>query len=85
MEVIYSVEAQEDIRFWKKAGDKKIMSRISSLIKSIEQDPFIGIGKPEALKYELSGCWSRRITQEHRIVYRIAGNNKIEIICKLIL
>ena len=80
MEIIYSSKAREDIQYWKKSGDKKTMSRISILIKSIEQDPFIGIGKPEALKHELNGCWSRRITKEHRVVYRVTGDKKIEII-----
>ena len=80
MEIIYSSQAQEDIQFWKKSGDTKTMNKISSLIISIEQNPFLGIGKPEALKYELSGCWSRRITKEHRVVYRIINSGEIEII-----
>ena len=79
MEIIYSPEAQEDIKAWKRSGDKNIMNRISSLISSIEETPFSGIGKPEALKYDLIGCWSRRITKEHRLVYRVS-TNKIEII-----
>jgi len=56
------------------------MNRISLLIKSIEENPFDGIGKPEALKYNLTGCWSRRITKEHRLVYRMMRDNKIEVI-----
>ena len=75
MEIIYSPKAQEDIQFWKRSGNKKIMSRISDLIASIEADPFLGIGKPEPLKYDLSDCWSRRITKEHRVVYRLVGKN----------
>ena len=71
MEIVYSAQAQEDIEFWKQSGEIKIMTRITSLLKSIEKEPFSGIGKPEALKYQLSGCWSRRITKIHRIVYRI--------------
>ena len=55
------------------------MSRISALLNSIEQNPYSGIGKPEALKHDLSGCWSRRINKEHRIVYRIRSNDKVEI------
>jgi len=80
VEIIYAPKAEEDIQFWKKSGDAKTMKRITSLINSIEQNPFSGIGKPESLKYDLSGCWSRRITKEHRLVYRIVGNKKIEII-----
>jgi len=80
VEIIYTPGAQDDISFWKKSGDKKIMSRISALITAIEDQPFSGIGKPEALKHKLYGCWSRRITKEHRLVYRITDKNTIEII-----
>jgi len=66
LEIIYAPKATEDIKYWKTSGDKKIMNRISAIILSIELAPFSGIGKAEALKYELSGCWSRRITKEHR-------------------
>ncbi len=79
MEIIYSLKAIDDIQFWKRSGNKKIMSRISEIISSIEYDPFTGIGKPEPLKYDLSDCWSRRITKEHRVVYRIT-NKSVEII-----
>jgi toxin YoeB len=79
LEIIYSPKAQEDIQFWKKSGNKKIMSRISEIITAIESNPFSGIGKPELLKYDLANCWSRRITKEHRIVYRLVGNT-VEIV-----
>ena len=79
MEIIYSLKAIDDIQIWKRSGNKKIMSRISEIISSIEIDPFTGIGQPEPLKYELSDCWSRRITKEHRVVYRIS-NKSVEII-----
>ncbi len=79
MEITYSAKAQEDIQFWKRSGDLKAMSRISALLDDIEQHPFSGIGKPEALKYKLAGCWSRRITKEHRLVYRVA-TDEIEIV-----
>ena len=59
MEIIYAPAAQEDIQFWKKSGDKKVLNRITALIQSIEDTPFSGIGKPEPLKYDLHGCWSR--------------------------
>ena len=80
MEIDYSARAQQDITFWKRSGDSKAMACISSLIQSIETDPYTGIGKPEALKYELAGLWSRRITKEHRVVYRVLNDNIIEIV-----
>ena len=69
MEVEYKVPAMEDLRFWKKSGDKKIQKRISTLIEDICLHPFSGRGKPEALKYELSGMCSRRIDEKNRIIY----------------
>ncbi len=80
MEVIYSEKALKDREFWKKSGNKAIMNKISALIKDIQLHPFEGIGKPEALKHNLSGKWSRRINQEHRIIYEIIDNNTIEIL-----
>ncbi len=69
MEVIYSENALQDLEFWKKSGNKAVQKKISKLILSIIENPTTGIGKPEPLKYELSGSWSRRINDEHRIVY----------------
>jgi toxin YoeB len=80
MEIVYSNTALEDLKFWKQSGNKKMMERISALISSIEASPFEGIGKPEALKHNLKGFWSRRINHEHRIVYRVINENKIEVI-----
>ncbi|GHV19702.1 Txe/YoeB family addiction module toxin [Bacteroidia bacterium] len=71
MEVIYSEQAQKDIEYWKKSGNKAIMKRISTLIENIQKHPFTGIDKPEPLKYDLSGSWSRRINSEHRIIYAV--------------
>jgi toxin YoeB len=79
MEVEYKKKALEDRKYWKESGDLKIQNRISDLIKDICAHPFTGIGKPEPLKHELSGLWSRRITKQHRIIYEIF-NNKISII-----
>ena len=67
----FSEKAQQDINYWKKTGNIKIQKKIKELLLSIQETPFNGIGKPEALKYELSGSWSRRIDQEHRIVYHV--------------
>jgi toxin YoeB len=71
VEVIYTEVAQDDIAYWKKSRKVKIMQKITSLINSIQNNPFDGEGKPEPLKHQLSGKWSRRINQEHRIVYEI--------------
>ncbi|MCM0665272.1 MULTISPECIES: Txe/YoeB family addiction module toxin [Flavobacterium] len=80
MEIIYSEKAQKDILFWKKSGNKSIMKKITNLIEDILLHPYEGLGKPEQLKYELSGRWSRRIDKEHRIIYRITEENNIEIL-----
>jgi toxin YoeB len=74
MEIAYGTKALEDIDYWKKSGNKKIQERISLLIEDIQQHPFTGIGKPEPLKHDLSGKWSRRIDKGNRIVYGIKGN-----------
>jgi toxin YoeB len=71
MEVKFLPKALEHLEYWKKSGNKGIQKKIQSLIEDIIKTPFEGIGKPEALKYELSGSWSRRISDEHRIVYEI--------------
>ena len=76
MEVAYSKQAKIDINFWLKSGNKKIQKKITELIHSIEKTPFSGIGKPEELKHELSGYWSRRINREHRIIYQVDETNK---------
>lgn len=80
MEVIYSEKAQKDREFWKKSGNKAVMNKITTLIKDIQLHPFEGIGKPEPLKYQLSGKWSRRINHEHRIIYQVTEQNTIEIL-----
>ena len=68
MKLIFSERAwEEDYLFWQHT-DRKILQRINTLIKEIQRTPFEGIGKPEPLKHSLSGYWSRRITDEHRIV-----------------
>ena len=70
MKLIFAEKAWEDYLYWQK-NDRKILKRINALIKDIARDPFEGIGKPEPLKHALSGYWSRRINDEHRIVYKI--------------
>lgn len=73
MKLIFSEHAWEDYLFWQKT-DKKTVQRINALIKDIQRSPFEGIGKPEPLKHSLSGYWSRRINDEHRIVYKVGSD-----------
>ena len=73
MKLIFADEAWEDYLYWQKQ-DLKMVERINKLIREIQRDPFAGIGKPEPLKHALSGFWSRRITDEHRVVYKVEGN-----------
>ena len=70
MNVTFTEDSWQEYLYWQQT-DKKILKKINALIKDIKREPFDGLGKPEALKYELSGCWSRRITDEHRLVYEI--------------
>ena len=73
MKLQFSANAWEDYLYWQ-GTDKSILKRINVLIKDIHRSPFDGIGKPEPLKHALSGFWSRRINDEHRIVYRVDGD-----------
>ena len=73
MGLVYTKNAIEDIKYWQK-HDQKLVKRLKKLIKSIENNPFHGIGNPEPLKHDLKGCWSRRINQEHRLVYMVKGD-----------
>jgi toxin YoeB len=75
MEVVYKDKAIEDIKFWKKSGQKNIQSRITKLIEDIQLHPQTGLGNPEQLKYELSGLWSRKIDKGNRLIYEIFENN----------
>jgi len=70
-EAVFHPEFRQDLRYWIET-DRKVALRAFELIESILRDPFTGIGKPEPLKYLLAGCWSRRLTQEHRLVYRVS-------------
>ena len=70
MKIVFSERAWEDYLYWQ-GQDRKTLTRINHLIREVQRDPFAGIGKPEPLKYALSGYWSRRITDEHRLVYKV--------------
>ena len=74
MEIILLEQAQKDRDYWKKSGNKAIMNRITALLKDIMEHPYSGIGKPEPLKYDLAGKWSRRINSEHRLIYSVNEN-----------
>jgi toxin YoeB len=71
MQIELSSEAKEQIAYWQKIGNKTILKKIEKLTDAILENPYDGIGKPEALKYDLAPKWSRRITQEHRYVYLV--------------
>lgn len=77
-DIIFSEKANEQYLYWQKT-DKKICKKINELLHDIVHSPFTGLGKPEALKYNLVGAWSRRIDQEHRLVYKVSETT-IEII-----
>ena len=79
--VAFEPDAFEQLGQWA-IEDKKIFKKILELIKDIQREPFSGIGKPEPLKYELQGYWSRRITEEHRLVYKIEEDLLIILSCK---
>ena len=79
--VSFEASAFQDFSEWAIA-DKKLYQRIINLISDILRQPFTGIGKPEPLKYELQGCWSRRINDEHRLIYRVTEDEIIIIACK---
>lgn len=74
MKLTFSEHAWEDYLYWPKT-DKKVLRRINQLIKEIQRAPFEGIGKPEPLKHNLAGYWSRRINDEHRIVYKVTEDS----------
>ena len=73
MKLTFSADAWQEYLYWQKT-DKAMLKRINALIKEVARDPFEGIGKPEPLKHGLSGFWSRRINDEHRLVYRVSGH-----------
>ena len=75
MNLLWTEEAWEDYLYWQNA-DKDVLRKVNDLIKDAKRDPFKGLGKPEPLKESLKGWWSRRITGEHRLIYRVIGNSQ---------
>ena len=83
MNISFTTNGWEDLEYWI-VTDPDTVIRIKDIIKSIRQDPFRGLGKPEPLKYDLKGYWSRRITSEHRIVYKVSGTKGVDQKCLII-
>jgi len=81
MKIAWTDEAWEDYVWWQHANSK-VFQRINRLVENIQQTPFNGLGKPEPLKHELSGFWSRRITDEHRLVYQVTDNRLTIVQCR---
>jgi toxin YoeB len=77
MKLVWASDAWEDYLYWQGA-DSKILGVINDLIKDAQRNPFKGIGKPEPLKHDLAGWWSRRITSDHRLVYRMSGKDQAQ-------
>jgi len=73
MKYVFVEESWEDYLYWQQ-NDKKILARINNLLKDISRNPYSGLGKPEPLKHKYLGFWSRRITEEHRLIYRITDD-----------
>ncbi|MEI8055005.1 MAG: Txe/YoeB family addiction module toxin [bacterium] len=81
MKIMFLDYAWEDYLYWQQ-HDKKVLQKINQLIKEIQRTPFSGIGKPESLRFKLSGYWSRRLTHEHRLVYKIIDSDVVIVQCR---
>lgn len=81
MRIVFSANSWQDYTSWLNE-DKKMLKRINELIKEIQRTPFEGKGKPEPLKYDLAGYWSRRIDREHRLVYQVRENDILIVSCR---
>lgn len=81
MKIVFSKNSWEDYLSWQ-AEDKKMLKKINELIKDIQRTPYTGVGKPEPLKFDLSGLWSRRIDREHRLVYQVIGDELLIYSCR---
>ena len=81
MKIVFSKNSWEDYLSWQ-TENKKMLRKINELIKDIQRTPYTGIGKPEPLKFDLAGLWSRRIDREHRLVYQVNGDELLIYICR---
>jgi toxin YoeB len=79
VKLLWTERGWSDYPFWQSV-DLKMLARINELLKDVQRGPFQGIGKPEPLRGEMSGWWSRRITQEHRLIYRVSGSGDAQAI-----
>jgi toxin YoeB len=81
MNILFTEAAWKDFE-WLLDNDRKLAQRVRRLLKEITRDPEQGLGKPEKLKFQLAGCWSRRINEEHRLIYTVEGDNLIVLSCR---
>ena len=81
MKLIFGEQSWSDYVYWQ-VTDKKILKKINMLLQDIKRNPFDGLGKPEPLKHEMAGTWSRRITQEHRLVYEVFQESILVVSCR---
>ena len=81
MNVTFTLTALDDLRYWLKT-DKRQAERVLALLEEIRRTPFEGTGKPEPLRFQLAGCWSRRIDREHRLVYQVEDAEIVVIACR---
>jgi toxin-antitoxin system, toxin component, Txe/YoeB family len=81
MDIKFTTEGWEDYLYWQ-TNSKATLKKVNTLIKDIQRTPFSGIGKPEPLKFNMSGLWSRRITSEHRLVYTVLDNTLVILQCR---
>ncbi len=80
MDIVFTKNAWEEFEYWIE-NDQDTVTKIKELIKSVRQNPFSGIGKPEPLRHDLKGYWSRRISSEHRLVYKVTGTKGVDQRC----
>lgn len=83
MDIVFTKNAWEDLEYWIE-NDQETVVKIKELIKSVRQNPFTGIGKPEPLRHDLKGYWSRRISSEHRLVYKVSGTKGVDQRCVIL-
>ena len=81
MNLTFTNDSWGEYEYWQKT-DKQVLKKVNQLLKDVKRDPFDGLGKPEALKHEFSGCWSRRITDEHRLIYEVTDYSIVIISCR---
>jgi toxin YoeB len=81
MKLVFDPNALEDLTYWVQTDRRKAL-KILNLVEQVLKTPFAGIGKPEPLKFGLAGCWSRRIDQEHRLVYKVEADDLVVLSCR---